>query len=212
MLQHRISDLDIYLFGRGTHYTVYEKLGAHPAEEEGQNGVYFAVWAPNARSVSVVGDFNGWNAGQNRMNLLAESGIYDLFIPGLGAHALYKFAVETQKGDILFKADPDANQSQLCEGSTFCLLTCSMAEPEAEIYTPDALARESGVWTLSTSSAGFCSLLSSVRKRMELLIESLPWLNDRLILYTRRREMSISDTKSDMRAVTVQPGRQENRV
>ena len=113
MLQHRISDLDIYLFGRGTHYTVYEKLGAHPAEEEGQNGVYFAVWAPNARSVSVVGDFNGWNAGQHRMNLLAESGIYDLFIPGLGAHALYKFAVETQKGDILFKADPYANQSQL---------------------------------------------------------------------------------------------------
>ena len=113
MLQHRISDLDIYLFGRGTHYTVYEKLGAHPVSEEGQDGVYFAVWAPNARSVSVVGDFNGWNAGQDRMNLLAESGIYDLFIPGLGKHALYKFAVETQKGDILFKADPYANQSQL---------------------------------------------------------------------------------------------------
>ena len=112
-MQHRISDLDIYLFGRGTHYTVYEKLGAHPAEENGQSGVYFAVWAPNARSVSVVGDFNGWNAWQNRMTLLAESGIYDLFIPGLGPHALYKFAVETQKGDILLKADPYGNQCQL---------------------------------------------------------------------------------------------------
>ena len=112
-MQHRISDLDIYLFGRGTHYTVYEKLGAHPAEENGQSGVYFAVWAPNARSVSVVGDFNGWNAWQNRMTLLAESGIYDLFIPGLGPHALYKFAVETQTGDILLKADPYGNQCQL---------------------------------------------------------------------------------------------------
>lgn len=113
MMQQRISDLDIYLFGRGTHYTIYEKLGAHPASENGQDGVYFAVWAPNARSVSVVGDFNGWTVGRDRMNLLAESGIYDLFIPGLGTHALYKFAVETQKGDILLKADPYANQSQL---------------------------------------------------------------------------------------------------
>ena len=113
MLEHRISDLDIYLFGRGTHYTVYEKLGAHPAKENDLDGVYFAVWAPNARSVSVVGDFNGWTAGQNQMQLLAESGIYDLFIPGLGVNALYKFAIETQKGDILFKADPYANQAQL---------------------------------------------------------------------------------------------------
>ena len=113
MMQQRISDLDIYLFGRGTHYTIYEKLGAHPAAENGQEGVYFAVWAPNARSVSVVGDFNGWTVGRDRMNLLAESGIYDLFIPGLGTHALYKFAVETQKGDILLKADPYGNQSQL---------------------------------------------------------------------------------------------------
>ena len=113
MLEHRISDLDIYLFGRGTHYTIYEKLGAHMANENGQDGVYFAVWAPNARAVSVVGDFNGWNAGQSRMNLLAESGIYDLFVPGIGPHALYKFAIETQRGDILLKADPYGNQSQL---------------------------------------------------------------------------------------------------
>ena len=113
MLQHRISDLDIYLFGRGTHYTVYEKLGAHPASENGQDGVYFAVWAPSARSVSVVGDFNGWSVGRDRMQLLAESGIYDLFIPGLGRHALYKFAVETASGDVLLKADPYGNQSQL---------------------------------------------------------------------------------------------------
>ena len=113
MEQHRITELDTYLFGRGTHYTIYEKLGAHPAEENGQSGVYFAVWAPNARSVSVVGDFNGWAPGQSRMEPIAESGIYDLFIPGLGAHALYKFAVETKTGDILFKADPYGNQSQL---------------------------------------------------------------------------------------------------
>ena len=112
-MQHRISDLDIYLFGRGTHYTVYEKLGAHLATENGTDGVYFAVWAPNARSVSVVGDFNGWTAGRDQMQPLQESGIFDLFIPGIGAHALYKFAVETKKGDILFKADPYGNQCQL---------------------------------------------------------------------------------------------------
>ena len=112
-MEHRITDLDIYLFGRGTHYTIYEKLGAHPAAENGQTGVYFAVWAPNARAVSVVGDFNGWTPGRDSMQPLAESGIFDLFIPGLAPHALYKFAVETKAGDILFKADPYGNQSQL---------------------------------------------------------------------------------------------------
>ena len=112
-MEHRITDLDIYLFGRGTHYTIYEKLGAHPAVENGQAGVYFAVWAPNARAVSVVGDFNGWTPGRDPMQPLAESGIFDLFIPGLAPHALYKFAVETRSGDILLKADPYGNQSQL---------------------------------------------------------------------------------------------------
>ena len=90
-MQHRISDLDIYLFGRGTHYTVYEKLGAHPAEENGQSGVYFAVWAPNAREVSVMHGGNGWTAGCDKME--CKDGVWTIFLPGMKKGDSYRFAV-----------------------------------------------------------------------------------------------------------------------
>ena len=112
-LEHRILDLDMYLFAKGTHYEIYEKMGAHLAEEDGEKGTYFAVWAPNARSVSVVGDFNKWDRKANPMKPVQQSGIWDTFIPGVKEGDLYKFAVETCYGYTVLKADPYGNESQL---------------------------------------------------------------------------------------------------
>ena len=112
-LEHRISELDTYLFAKGTHYEIYEKMGAHLAEEDGKAGTYFSVWAPNARSVSVVGDFNNWDKSAHRMQPVQQSGIWDIFVPGVKAGDLYKFAVEISQGYTVLKADPYGNQSQL---------------------------------------------------------------------------------------------------
>ena len=112
-LEHRISELDTYLFAKGTHYEIYEKMGAHLAEEDGKAGTYFSVWAPNARSVSVVGDFNNWDRAAHPMQPVQQSGIWDIFVPGVKAGDLYKFAVETSQGYTVLKADPYGNQSQL---------------------------------------------------------------------------------------------------
>ncbi len=112
-LEHRISELDTYLFAKGTHYEIYEKMGAHLAEEDGKAGTYFSVWAPNARCVSVVGDFNNWDRLAHPMQPVQQSGIWDIFVPGVKAGDLYKFAVETSQGYTVLKADPYGNQSQL---------------------------------------------------------------------------------------------------
>ena len=112
-LEHRISELDTYLFAKGTYYEIYEKMGAHLAEEDGKAGTYFSVWAPNARSVSVVGDFNNWDRTAHPMQPVQQSGIWDIFVPGVKAGDLYKFAVETSQGYTVLKADPYGNQSQL---------------------------------------------------------------------------------------------------
>lgn len=108
-----ITEFDQYLFGDGTHYDLYNKLGAHPVSIGREDGVYFAVWAPNAKSVSVVGDFNDWNSGANPMKRLEPLGIYELFIPGLKEGELYKYAVETQDKGTILKADPYAFQTEL---------------------------------------------------------------------------------------------------
>ena len=112
-LEHRISEFDTYLFAKGRHYEIYEKMGAHLAEEDGKAGTYFSVWAPNARSVSVVGDFNNWDRTAHPMQPVQQSGIWDIFVPGVKAGDLYKFAVETNQGYTVLKADPYGNQSQL---------------------------------------------------------------------------------------------------
>ena len=78
----RFSDLDMYYFGQATHYDIYKKLGAHPRTEKGKKGVYFAVWAPNAEKVSVIGTFNEWKEEADEMVRLEPMGIYELFVPG----------------------------------------------------------------------------------------------------------------------------------
>ncbi len=109
----QISSDDLYLFSEGNHYEIYDKLGAHPMTINGVKGTYFAVWAPHARAVSVVGDFNMWDDMLHPMRTLEVSGIYELFIPGVDAGAVYKYRILTRQGEIFMKADPYANCSQL---------------------------------------------------------------------------------------------------
>ena len=89
----RSADYDLHLLGEGTHYRLYEQLGAHPARLDGVDGVRFAVWAPNARRVSVVGDFNGWDGRRHPMRLHPGNGIWEIFVPGVGRGARYKFEI-----------------------------------------------------------------------------------------------------------------------
>ena len=112
-----IGELDRYLFGERRHYQLYHKLGAHPYTYRGQDGYYFAVWAPHAAAVSLVGDFNAWNPDATPMKPVADSGIYELFVPGLGVGQLYKFAITTHTGTILFKADPYAFSAEYRPGT-----------------------------------------------------------------------------------------------
>ena len=112
-----ISDLDCYLFGAGTHYEIYQKLGAHPKTYKGKEGIYFAVWAPHAREVHLVGDFNNWNPEANPMERISESGIWEIFNPGMKLGELYKFAITTQSGRILYKADPFAFSAEYRPGT-----------------------------------------------------------------------------------------------
>ena len=108
---------DRYLFGEGTHYEIYNKLGAHPKTFDGKTGYYFAVWAPHAASVSVVGDFNNWDPDACPMQVLETSGIYERFIPGIKPGELYKFAITTQTGKVIFKADPFAQYAEYRPGT-----------------------------------------------------------------------------------------------
>ena len=109
----QLSNDDLYLFAEGNHYNIYEKLGAHPRTIDGVKGVYFAVWAPHARAVSVVGDFNMWDGRLHLMRTLNVSGIYEIFIPGVKTGAVYKYQILTRTGEILMKSDPYANCAEL---------------------------------------------------------------------------------------------------
>ncbi len=112
-----ISEADQYLFAQGTHYDIYKKLGAHPSVEDGVKGMSFAVWAPNAAKVHVIGTFNGWNEEEHELKKLGPGGIYQLFIPNVGENELYKFLIETPTGEKLYKADPFANYTEMRPGN-----------------------------------------------------------------------------------------------
>ena len=116
-LPHEIGELDQYLFGHGTHYEIYKKMGAHKVTVDGVEGVYFAVWAPHAEKVSVVGEFNNWEVDADEMERQEPAGIYTRFVPEAKEGDMYKFCIETMEGEKLFKADPFANYSELRPGN-----------------------------------------------------------------------------------------------
>ena len=113
----KFTDLDQYLFGQGTNYEVYKKLGAHPGTQRGKKGVYFAVWAPNAQAVSVIGDFNGWDETANPMKKVGPIGVYEVFVREAEIGQLYKFFITGAHGEKLYKADPYANEAEKRPGT-----------------------------------------------------------------------------------------------
>ena len=108
-----LTDFDIYLIGEGSHCNLYEKLGAHEMEINGIKGVHFAVWAPNARRVSVIGNFNRWDGRRHPMRILGLSGIWEIFIPVLREGEIYKFQIKSKSKHILEKADPYAFYAEI---------------------------------------------------------------------------------------------------
>ena len=103
-----MGEMDLYLFSEGQHWRLFDKFGAHLRTIDGDSGVYFAVWAPNAQRVSVVGDFNGWDGRVHPMRKLLGSGVWEIFIPGVQENAHYKFEIRTPQGALLLKSDPFA--------------------------------------------------------------------------------------------------------
>ena len=111
------GELDRYLFSEGNHYKIYEKLGAHLMKRNGVEGVQFAVWAPHACSVSVIGEFNMWDARLHKMIMRGSSGIFELFVPGAWEGAAYKYEITARSGDKLYKTDPYGNYAELRPGN-----------------------------------------------------------------------------------------------
>ena len=113
----QFTELDQYLFGQGTHYDVYRKLGAHPLKDGKKEGVYFAVWAPNAQAVSVIGEFNDWDEQADPMTKAGPIGVFETFVPEAKIGQLYKFFIVGMNGEHIYKADPYANEAELRPGT-----------------------------------------------------------------------------------------------
>ena len=117
MAKMEFGELDQYLFGQATHYDIYKKLGAHPVTQNGKSGTYFAVWAPNAEDVSVVGEFNDWDPERHPMKETGPIGVWETFVAGAEVGDLYKFCIRAMDGRLLYKADPYANWSEMRPGN-----------------------------------------------------------------------------------------------
>ncbi len=131
--QPSVGEMDLYLFGEGNHRRLWEALGARMCTLDGVEGVSFAVWAPNARRVSVVGDFNGWDGRLMPMRSLGSSGVFELFVPGVRIGELYKYELKTQEGALRVKTDPMAKAMELPPGTASCI-TASSFEWGDEAY------------------------------------------------------------------------------
>lgn len=111
------GEQDQYYFGQATHYDIYKKLGAHPTTQDRKKGVYFAVWAPNAAKVAVIGEFNEWDKDADPMVKTGPIGVWEVFVPGAAVGDLYKFYIQAQDGREMFKADPFATWSEMRPGN-----------------------------------------------------------------------------------------------
>ncbi len=129
-----VNAIDISEFNEGTHYEIYEKLGAHTLTLDGVEGVLFAVWAPHAVRVSVVGNFNAWNGKQHMMRRIEYSGIFELFIPGLEVGEIYKFEILTKSGETFMKPDPYANGTELRPANASKIVDLSYDWNDADYY------------------------------------------------------------------------------
>ncbi len=132
-----LSDYDGYLFAKGTHYQIWKKMGANPITHQGQAGVHFAVWAPNAKGVAVIGDFNGWNGRSHMLRKLSSAGIWEIFIPALTPGPKYKFLIHTLGGVLVEKMDPYAKEAEL-RPKTAAIIT----DPTPYLWHDDAWAAE----------------------------------------------------------------------
>ena len=138
---YEIGELDQYLFGQGTHYEIYKKMGAHPVKDGGKKGVYFSVWAPHAKSVSVIGEFNDWEEDANPMERNEPLGIYTAYIPEAEEGQLYKYCIETMKGNRLYKADPFANSAEMRPGTASKIVDISQLK-----WSDDAWMKKREDW------------------------------------------------------------------
>jgi 1,4-alpha-glucan branching enzyme len=157
-----IGDLDLHLIGEGRHEELYEKLGSHVIEHEGVRGTAFAVWAPSARAVSVIGDFNSWDGRLHAMRSMGSGGIWELFMAGVEAGARYKYELLTQDGELLLKADPYAQQAEE-PPKTASVVT----EPEHEWHDEEWLARRAGSKQLEQPMSIYEVHLGSWRRHHE---------------------------------------------
>ena len=144
-----ISEADQYVFGQGSHYDIYKKLGAHPCTKDGKKGVFFGVWAPHARSVSVVGSFNDWDTKACPMQKLGDGGIYACFVPEVKAGELYKFFIVTASGEGIYKADPFANYAELRPGTASVIFDMKTLKWSDEKWMNERAAKDPFVSPMS---------------------------------------------------------------
>lgn len=137
-----IDAIDISKFNDGIHYEIYEKLGAHPCMLDGVQGVLFAVWAPNAQRVSVVGDFNRWNGRTHIMRRVEYSGIFELFIPGVACGEIYKYEILAKSGNTFMKPDPYANSTEIRPANASRIVDLTYEWTDAEYIEQQALVKE----------------------------------------------------------------------
>ncbi len=144
-----ISEADQYVFGQGSHYDIYKKLGAHPCTKDGKKGVFFGVWAPHARSVSVVGSFNDWDTKACPMQKLGDGGIYACFVPEIKVGELYKFFIVTASGEGIYKADPFANYAELRPGTASVIFDMKTLKWSDEKWMNERAAKDPFVSPMS---------------------------------------------------------------
>ncbi len=137
-----IDPIDISKFNDGIHYEIYEKLGAHPCMLDGVKGVLFAVWAPRAVRVSVVGNFNSWNGRVHMMRRIEYSGIFELFIPGIAEGEIYKYEIQTRSGDTFMKPDPYANYAELRPANASRIADLSYEWNDSAYFEKQALVKK----------------------------------------------------------------------
>ena len=175
-----LTDLDIYLFNEGTHLAIYEFLGAHFKTIDETPGMLFCVWAPNARRVSVVGDFNGWDGRIHQMRMIGSSGIWEIFIPNVPTETRYKFEIKTQEGHLLLKSDPLAFYA---EKTPLTASLTSVSYTHLDVYKrqPPALStpiRRIGIFIITSLKMqplvqNCCQFLPLDKERLKTRRESL---------------------------------------